>query len=535
MPFAVKDNIDVAGLPTTAACPAFAYTAGATAPAVQRLLDAGAILVGKTNLDQLATGLVGTRSPYGACRNPFDRRYISGGSSSGSAVAVAAGLVSFALGTDTAGSGRVPAGFCNLVGVKPTRGLVSTRGVVPACRSLDCVSIFALCCDDGAVVLDVLAGFDPADPYSRPAGAAARPLRRLGMPQAGQLAFHGDDSYARLFDEACARLEAQGVELRPVDFGPLFEAAALLYQGPWIAERYLAAQALLEQDPTALLPVIREVVGRGRAVGGAEVFAGLHRLQALRRHLEAVLAEVDGLVVPTAPSIWTQAEVAEDPIGRNAALGTYTNFVNLLDLAALAVPAGWRADGLPFGITLIGPAFAEAALLELGGRFHAASGLRLGSSATPVPRARAGGGARARAHRARGLRRAYVGAAAQSRADPARRPAGRADPDGALLPPLCAAGRPAAAARAGARRGRGGDRGRALGIAARELRQLRRGRAGAARDRHADARGRPRGQGLPLRGPRGGGRDRHHPAGWLAALPRGSGELPPPAAGGGQR
>jgi allophanate hydrolase len=298
---------------------------------------------------------------------------------------VAAGLVSFALGTDTAGSGRVPAGFCNLVGVKPTRGLVSTRGVVPACRSLDCVSIFALCCDDGAVVLDVLAGFDPADPYSREAGQAPGPLRRLGMPQAAQLAFHGDDGYARLFDEACARLEAQGVALRPVDFGPLFEAAALLYQGPWIAERYLAAQALLEQDPPALLPVIREVVGRGRAVGGAEVFAGLHRLQALRRHLEALLVEVDGLVVPTAPSIWTQAEVADDPIGRNAVLGTYTNFVNLLDLAALAVPAGWRADGLPFGITLIEPAFAEAALLELGGRFHAASGLRLGGSATPVP------------------------------------------------------------------------------------------------------------------------------------------------------
>ena len=389
VPFAVKDNIDVAGLPTTAACPAFAYTARATAPAVARLLAAGAILVGKTNLDQFATGLVGTRSPYGACRNPFDPRYIAGGSSSGSAVAVAAGLVSFALGTDTAGSGRVPAGFCNLVGVKPTPGLVSTRGVVPACRSLDCVSIFALCCDDGGAVLDVVADFDPADPFARRAGAPAGPLRRLGVPRPEQLAFSGDADYARLYGEACRRLEALAIELRPVDFGPLLEAAALLYHGPWIAERYLAARDLLEDAPAALLPVTRSIIERGRDVTGAETFAGLYRLQALRRQAETMFAEVDGLVVPTAPTIWTEDEVADDPVGRNSLLGTYTNFVNLLDLAALAVPSGRRRDDLPFGITLIGPAFADRALLDLAGRYHATTGLGLGTGRVPVPAPRA--------------------------------------------------------------------------------------------------------------------------------------------------
>ena len=383
VPFAVKDNIDVAGMPTTAACPAFAREARATAPAVQRLLDAGAILIGKTNLDQFATGLVGTRSPYGAPRNPFDARYIPGGSSSGSAVAVAAGLASFALGTDTAGSGRVPAGFCNLVGVKPTRGLVSTRGVVPACRSLDCVSVFALCCDDGAAILDVIDGFDPQDPFARRHGAASGPIRRLGVPRAEQLQFCGDRDYARLFDQALERFDGVGVEVRAVDFGPLFEAAALLYDGPWVAERWLAAQDLIERDPGALLPVTRSIIERGRDIGAADAFAGLYRLAALRQEAEAILAEVDGLVVPTAPTIWTQAEVADDPIGRNSALGTYTNFVNLLDLAALAVPSGFRADGLPFGVTLIGPAFSDRALLDLGGRLH--MGLRMGAGQVPAP------------------------------------------------------------------------------------------------------------------------------------------------------
>jgi allophanate hydrolase len=294
-------------------------------------------------------------------------------------------LVSFALGTDTAGSGRVPAGFCNLVGVKPTPGLVSTRGVVPACRTLDCVSIFALCCGDGAVLLERLEGFDGADPYARRAGDPLGPLRRVGVPRAEQLVFDGDADYGRLYAAACRRLEALEVELRPVDFGPLFEAAALLYDGPWVSERYLAAQELIERDPDALLPVTRSIIERGRAVTGPAAFAGLYRLQALRRRAEAIFAEVDALVVPTAPTIWTAAEVAEDPIGRNTALGTYTNFVNLLDLAALAVPAGFRRDGLPFGITLIGPAFADRALLELGGRCHAAAGLRLGAGTAPVP------------------------------------------------------------------------------------------------------------------------------------------------------
>jgi allophanate hydrolase len=386
-PFAVKDNIDVAGLPTTSACPAFAYSAGATATAVQRLLDAGAILLGKTNLDQFATGLVGTRSPYGACRNPFDPLYIAGGSSSGSAVAVAAGLVSFALGTDTAGSGRVPAGFCNLVGVKPTPGLVSTRGVVPACRSLDCVSIFALCCGDGGAVLAAIEGYDAADPFSRRAADASGPIRRLGVPRSEQLFFSDDHDYARLYGEARHRLETLGVEVRPVDFGPLFETAALLYQGPWVAERYLAVRDLIERAPDALLPITRSIIERGRDITGAETFAGLYRLRALRRQVETIFAEVDGLVVPTAPTIWTRAEVASDPIGRNSALGTYTNFVNLLGLAAIAVPSGFCRAGLPFGITLIGPAFSDRLLLDLAARFHAVTGLRIGTSGVPVPAA----------------------------------------------------------------------------------------------------------------------------------------------------
>jgi allophanate hydrolase len=384
VPFAIKDNIDVAGRPTTAACPAFAYTPDATAPAVQRLLDAGAILIGKTNLDQFATGLVGTRSPYGACRNPLDPRYIAGGSSSGSAVAVAAGLVSFALGTDTAGSGRVPASFCNLVGVKPTRGLVSTRGVVPACRSLDCVSIFALCCNDGAAILDLIEGFDRADPFSRPAGEAPAPMLRVGVPADEQLVLHHRDD-RRLFARACARLERLGIELSPIDFGPLFETASLLYEGPWVAERYLAVQELIEQDPDALLPVTRNIIERGREITAAETFAGFYRLAELRRAAEAIFDQVDGLVVPTAPTVWTRDEVAADPVRRNSLLGTYTNFVNLLDLAALAVPAGFRQGGLPFGITLIGRAFSDRALLDLGGRLHAGAGHRFGTSTLPVP------------------------------------------------------------------------------------------------------------------------------------------------------
>ncbi|HEU4923811.1 MAG TPA: allophanate hydrolase [Burkholderiales bacterium] len=346
--FAVKDNIDVAGLPTTAACPTFAYVANDTAPAVQKLLDAGAVLVGKTNLDQFATGLVGTRSPYGACRNAFDPSYISGGSSSGSAVAVALGIVDFALGTDTAGSGRVPAAFNNLVGLKPTRGLVSTQGVVPACRSLDCVSVFAKTCRDALEVFELMSRpFDPVAP-------------RFGVAVPRQLEFHGDRDYERLFSEAVARLVALGGTVREIDFEPFLEVQLLLY-GPWVAER-LAEGFPLDQ----MLPVTRKVIESGARYSAADAFRAQHRLASLRKKCTFE----DILVVPGAPTIYRIAEVEADPIELNSRLGRYTNFVNLLDLAAITVPAGFRADGLPFGITLIGPAFSDYALAAAAARFH---------------------------------------------------------------------------------------------------------------------------------------------------------------------
>ncbi len=371
VPFAVKDNIDVAGLPTTAGCPAYAYTPAAGATAVRKLLEAGAILVGKTNLDQFATGLVGTRSPYGACRNAFDARYISGGSSSGSALAVALGLCAFALGTDTAGSGRVPAAFNNLVGLKPTRGLVSTAGVVPACRSLDCVSIFARSCADAVGVLDVVEGHDPDDPYSRqPADAGFDALRfRFAVPRRDQLEFYGDAGYARLFDAALERLGALGGERVEIDFAPFLEVQSLLYGGSWIAERWAALGEFVDAQPGAVHPVTRRVIEEGRRFSAADAFRAQYRLAALARRCAAVWGSAEALVVPGAPTIYRLDEVEANPVELNSRLGRYTNFVNLLDLAAITVPAGFRADGLPFGVTLIGPAFTDRSLAALGARF----------------------------------------------------------------------------------------------------------------------------------------------------------------------
>ncbi len=395
VPFAVKDNIDVAGLPTTAGCPDFAYVAEATAPVVARLLEAGAILVGKTNLDQFATGLVGTRTPYGACASVFDPKHISGGSSSGSAVAVAAGLVAFALGTDTAGSGRVPAAFNELVGLKPTRGLLSTAGVVPACRSLDCVSILARDSADAAAVLAVAAGYDPGDPYSRralvppspvrpspvrpspppspsPAGRpapllppAARHTTVLGVPTASGLRFFGDKAAQRAWEHAAARVAALADRVVEVDLTFFDEAAALLYGGPWVAERHAAVGPFLEREDVVADPTVRAVIIAGADFTAAQAFAAQHRLATLRRHAEEVFAGIDALVTPTAPTFPTHAEIAAEPLAANARLGTYTNFVNLLDLAAIAVPAGRRDDGLPFGVTFVGPAFTDSALLAL--------------------------------------------------------------------------------------------------------------------------------------------------------------------------
>lgn len=373
VPFAVKDNIDAAGIPTTAACPAYAYVPERDATAVRKLLDAGAILVGKTNLDQFATGLVGVRSPHGACRNPFDERYISGGSSSGSAVAVALGQVSFSLGTDTAGSGRVPAAFNDLVGVKPTRGRVSTAGVVPACRSLDCVSVFARSCADAGAVLAAMEGPDAADPYSRTSMDELPPLGarfRFAVPQGGQREFFGDAGYAALYDAAIGRLVALGGTPVEVDLTPFLAAQALLYDGPWIAERTAQLGGFIDAHPGDVLPVTKGIVDSGRRFSAAEAFAAQHRLAALKREADAALADVDVFVVPGAPTIYTLEALEREPVLLNSRLGLYTNFVNLLDYAALTVPAGFRADGLPFGITLIGPAWSDRRLGALAARFR---------------------------------------------------------------------------------------------------------------------------------------------------------------------
>ncbi len=388
VPFAIKDNIDLARVPTTAACPEFSYTPTESAPVVQRLLDAGAIPIGKTNLDQFATGLVGVRSPHGTPRNTFRADVIPGGSSSGSAVAVAAGLVSFSLGTDTAGSGRIPAGLNNLVGVKPTKGALSSRGMVPACRSLDCISIFALSCSDAAQLNGVAEGFDAADPFSRRAAAPVPPWSnrlRVGVPTAADREFFGDHEAERLFAECLTRLTAMGAQAVEIDFAPFRETAALLYQGPWVAERWAALRAFHQAHAAAFFPVTRTIVEGGARPSAADAFDGLYQLAALARRAENEWKKMDVLLVPTAPRPYTIAELAAEPILLNTRLGTYTNFVNLLDLSALAVPAGIRSDGIPWGVTFIAPAWHDSQLLGLGARWHAQVGGKLGATATPLP------------------------------------------------------------------------------------------------------------------------------------------------------
>ncbi len=391
IPFAVKDNIDVAGLPTTAGCPGFAYQPAESAPAVARLIAAGALLIGKTNLDQFATGLVGVRSPYGIARNPFDPNYVPGGSSSGSAVAVASGLVSFALGTDTAGSGRVPAGFNNIVGLKPTRGLISTTGLVPACRSLDCLSIFGLTVEDTLDVLAVMAAEDAADEFSRPAPAAApaptSPIR-FGMPALDQLEFFGNAEAARLYHGAADRLRQMGGVAVEVDFAPFAAAAQLLYGGPWVAERTAAVGDFIAAGGAGVLPVIRQIIAPGAGVSAVDAFRGAYRLEALRRHARATFARIDVLLLPTSGTIYTLDEVAADPIGANANLGRYTNFANLFDLCGIAVPAGFQANGLPAGVTLIAPAFREAMVARIAARLHRSAAVPAGATGLPVPPAR---------------------------------------------------------------------------------------------------------------------------------------------------
>ena len=388
IPFAVKDNIDVAGLPTTAACPAFSHVPARSARAVEKLEAAGAMMVGKTNLDQFATGLNGTRSPYGAVPNAFRPEYISGGSSSGSAVAVALGEVSFSLGTDTAGSGRVPAGLNNLVGLKPSRGLISARGVVPACQSLDCVSVFALSVPDALSVLETARGFDAEDPWSRELALSAPLPERFTFALPEQLEFHGDAHALHAFHEAVDRLEGLGGKRLPIDFSPYLEAAALLYEGPWVAERLAAIRPFFEQHADEIHPVVRKIIEGAGRYSAADLFAGLTRLEALKKATTPLWNRADVMLVPTAPSAYTIAELLAEPFLNNRRLGHYTNFVNLLDLAAIAVPAAMRPDGLPSGITLIAPAASDLMLAELAQRFHQLTGLKLGAldEALPPPR-----------------------------------------------------------------------------------------------------------------------------------------------------
>ncbi|WP_066723868.1 allophanate hydrolase [Sphingomonas pituitosa] len=369
VPFAVKDNIDLAGLATTAGCPAFAFQPEQSATVVAKLVAAGAIPVGKANLDQFATGLNGTRSPYGIPRNAYNRAWVSGGSSSGSAVAVAAGLVAFALGTDTAGSGRVPAAFNHLVGLKPSKGRWSSTGLVPACRTLDCITVFAGTTDDVALVDSIAAGFDATDSLSRALPDVPRARRRIGVPRAEQCRWFGDIESEFLYHQALASLDAELVE---IDLAPLDEAARLLYDGPWVAERTAALQGLLLDNPDAIHPVVREIVEQGFGYSAVDAFNGAYRLAELARAAEAMWEQVDLLALPTAPTSYRVAEMLAEPIRLNASLGAYTNFVNLLDMAAIAVPTGSYASGVGFGVTLMGPAGTDRALLDAAHAFFPA-------------------------------------------------------------------------------------------------------------------------------------------------------------------
>lgn len=372
IPFAIKDNIDLAGIPTTAACPDFTYIPKTSAYVVQRLIEAGAIPIGKTNLDQFATGLVGTRSPYGACQNSIDPRYISGGSSSGSAVSVSLDMVTFSLGTDTAGSGRVPAAFNNLLGFKPSKGLVSTTGLVPACRSLDCITFFCKDSFEAKVLFNVVASYDPSDVYARKLPEIHRSIARtfcVGVPHEEQLEFFGDDEARALFNTAVKRFEALGGVVKRIDFSAFINAANLLYSGPWVAERYVATKELLERSPKSFLEVTQGIIAQGKTKSASDYFEAEYQLKAFGREAETILESVDFILTPTTGTIFTIEALLNHPVELNTQLGYYTNFMNLLDFSAYALPAGFRENGLPFGITIFSNAFMDKALLEMGTRY----------------------------------------------------------------------------------------------------------------------------------------------------------------------
>ncbi|CAN7280139.1 allophanate hydrolase [Rhizobium sp. LjRoot254] len=382
VPFAVKDNIDVAGLPTTAACPAYTYLPEKDATVVARLRAAGAIVIGKTNLDQFATGLNGTRSPYGAPRSVFNADYISGGSSSGSSVTVAAGIAVFALGTDTAGSGRVPAAFNNLVGIKPTPGLLPNTGAVPACRSIDCITIFSTTVGDGVAVRKVAEGFDSGDPFSRHAAPASLPVSgfRIGVLEGAEREFFGDAEMETLYDQAIERARALGATIVPFDYAPFREAAALLYDGPWVAERLAAVESFFASNANDFDPTVRKIIAGAKGKTAVDAFKGRYRLEELRHLTDAEWQKADVLLLPTTPTTYSVADMLADPITLNSRLGRYTNFVNLLDCAAIAVPAGFRSSGLPGGVTLIAPAFTDDALAPLADALHRAAGSGMGKA-----------------------------------------------------------------------------------------------------------------------------------------------------------
>jgi allophanate hydrolase len=386
VPFAVKDNIDVAGIPTTAACPAFTYIPSEDATTIARLKAAGAIVIGKTNLDQFATGLVGTRSPYGAVPNSFKAEYISGGSSSGSGVTVARGLVPFSLGTDTAGSGRIPAGFNNIVGLKPTKGRFSTKGVVPACRSLDCVSIFSLTVSDAELVAKTLAAFDAADGFSRTAPSApiyfpSKP--RFGIPLNPE--WFGDKDAELAWEQSLENFKALGAELVPVDFTPMFTLAQLLYGGPWVAERHAAVAEFMQEHSEEMNTVVRGIIEKAVNFSATDAYRSEYRRTDLAREIQTIMSGFDALLVPTSPRHPTTAEVNAEPVLVNSQLGTYTNFVNLADCSALALPAVMRNDGLPFGVTLIAPAWQDAALVKFGKLWQVNADLNVGITHRKAP------------------------------------------------------------------------------------------------------------------------------------------------------